>query len=117
MNVIIETHHVTLPPHADSDIAARMRSVFSRLASRVARLKVTLKDINGPRGGRDKVCVLRAELVDGGEIVIEDRSDRLRTAVNACLKRGRTAISRELKRRRSDRRRVFAAAEPDAEQL
>ena len=104
MIVTIETRHVTLPAHADAEIAARLRKGFSRLAMRVARLKLTLKDINGPRGGKDKVCVLQAQLTDGGELVIEDRSERLRTALNGCLKRGRVALSREIKRRQMHRR-------------
>ena len=104
MDVKVETRHVTLPAHADADIAERLRSGFGRLATRIARLKLTLKDINGPRGGKDKVCVLQAHLTDGRQLVIEDRSERLRTAVTACLKRGRLVVSRELKRRRQPNR-------------
>jgi hypothetical protein len=66
---------------------------------------VTLKDINGPRGGRDKVCMLRAELADGGQIVVIDRSSKMRHAIFGCLRRSKSLIAREVKRRRMQHRR------------
>ncbi len=116
MNVTLEARHVALPRHAGPSIVTRVRTVLSRFAGKVARLDVTLKDINGPRGGRDKVCVLRAELADGGQVVVVDRDTRLRVALNGCLRRSRQLLSRELRRRRgrSRRQRVRAFAEQTA---
>jgi hypothetical protein len=103
MNVTVETHHVSLPRHADRSIAERAQTVFSRLASRITHLTVTLKDAKGPRDGEDKICILRAQLADGGQILVVDRSTRLRNALGGCLKRAKLLISKEIKRRQQRR--------------
>ncbi len=105
MNVRLETHHVVLPNNSGANLAARVGRVFSRLASGISNLHVTLKDINGPRGGRDKVCVLRAELAGGGQVVVIDRSSKMRRAIVSCLRRGRSLVAKEVKRRRAKNRR------------
>ena len=105
MDIRLQTQHVTLPRRALSRIRDRVRSGLDRMTERVARLQVTLKDINGPRGGRDKVCILRAELVDGGQVVVIDRAANLRRAIARCLQRSKRVIDREVKRRHRERRR------------
>ena len=105
MDIRLQTQHVTLPRRALSRIRDRVRSGLDRMTERVARLQVTLKDINGPRGGRDKVCILRAELVDGGQVVVIDRAANLRRAIARCLQRSKRVIDREVKRRHRARRR------------
>jgi hypothetical protein len=101
MEVKVQTHKIELPGKSRTELAERIRDSFSRLSSRVARLHVTLKDINGPRGGRDKVCVLRAELRDGGEVMVVDRSSRLRSALMRSMRRARGLIDREVQRRQA----------------
>jgi hypothetical protein len=105
MEIRLQTQHVVLPRRALARIGTRVRDALERLTGRVARLQVTLKDINGPRGGRDKVCILRAELVDGGQVVVVDRAPNLRRAIARCLQRSKRVIDREVKRRHRARRR------------
>ena len=105
MDIRLQTQHVTLPRRALSRIRTRVKNGLERMTERVARLQVTLKDINGPRGGRDKVCILRAELVDGGQIVVIDRAANLRRAISRCLHRSKRVIDREVKRRHRAKRR------------
>lgn len=105
MDIRLQTQHVVLPRRALSRIRTRVREGLERVAERVTRLQVTLKDINGPRGGRDKVCILRAELVDGGQVVVIDRAANLRRAMARCLQRSKRVIDREVKRRQRARRR------------
>ncbi len=69
----------------------------------VRELRITLEDVNGPRGGRDKQCKLRAR-VGSTEVVlvcrgfsefavVEDAFDRLRNQL-ARLHERRTSIDR-----------------------
>ncbi len=104
MNVNVQAHHVALPPHAGSSLAARAKAFMARLQKGVARLDMTLKDINGPRGGRDKVCMIRAELADGGQVVVIDRDSSLRRAIGRALTRTRRLVSAELQKRQARRR-------------
>lgn len=100
MEIHVNSHRVALPAHASADIARRVRFVFDRLAPSVARLHITLKDVNGPKGGRDKVCVVRAELAGGGQVVVQDRSARMRRALGRGLRRAKSIITEQVRRRR-----------------
>ena len=104
MEILVHSHNVVLPPHGSADIATRIRFLFGRLAANVSRLHITLKDVNGPRGGRDKVCVIRAELAGGGQIVVQDRSVRMRQSIGRGLRRARAMVSEQVRRRREKRR-------------
>lgn len=105
MEILVHSHNVVLPPHASADIATRIRFMFGRLAANVSRLHITLKDVNGPRGGRDKVCVIRAELAGGGQVVVQDRNTRMRRAIGRGLRRAKGMVSETVRRRRARRRR------------
>ncbi len=99
MEITLQAHRVALPRRSRLRLRERIRSGFGHFGQRIASLRVTLKYVNGPRGGRDKMCVLRAALSDGGQVVVIDRSDSLRQALSRCLRRSRRAIDREIKRR------------------
>ena len=92
MQVRVDTQHVSLPRRGAATLANRIARVFARAAAQVTRVHITLKDIRGGRNGRNKVCVLRADLADGGQVVVMDRSAKLRRALFRCLRRGRDLI-------------------------
>ena len=104
MNVNVCCQHVTLPSNAGTRLADRARIVLARFRDDIARLDMTLKDINGPRGGKDKVCVVRAEMIDGRQIIIIDRNTSMRRAIGRALQRAKALITREFSRRRRDKR-------------
>lgn len=117
MNVNVQTHHVVLPRHASRDLAHRARTVLERFSSGIARVEMTLKDINGPRGGKDKECVVRAELVDGRTLVVVDRNASMRHSIGNALRRVKLRVANELRRRkdrmRAGKRRRHADVPPE----
>ena len=104
MNITVQAHHVSLPNHAGTSLADRARVVLSRFVEGIDRLDLTLKDVNGPRGGKDKVCVVRADLVDGRRVIVIDRATSLRRAIGRALQRAKGRIANELQRRRVKQR-------------
>ena len=104
MKIQLHTHHVSLPPRSGSSIINQVERRLGLYADRIDKVDVILKDINGPKGGRDKVCHVRARLRDGTSINIEDRASVMRRAIYRCCQRARMSIDRSLKRR-SERRR------------
>ena len=104
MEILVRSQNVMLPPHGSADLATRVRCMFGRMAGNVARLHIALKDVNGPRGGRDKVCVIRAELSGGGHVVVQHRDSRLRRAIGRSLRRAKSMVSEETRRQREKRR-------------
>jgi len=104
MQINLHTHHVTLPRKSGASIAAQFSRRLGLYADRIDKVDVMLKDINGPKGGRDKVCHVRARLCDGTLINIEDRASVLRRAIYRCSQRARLSIGRAVKRRGEQRR-------------
>jgi hypothetical protein len=100
MDVTVETHHAHLPRNNRASLAARIGGAFARFSGHVTRLRITLKDINGPRGGRDKECMVRVELRGGGQVVVVDRAAKMRAAMLRSLRRAKLLVGGEIKRRR-----------------
>ena len=105
MEVLIETQNVILPTNGTSTLRRRVSKAMQRLSTHVSRLHLSIKDVNGKKGGRDKVCTVRATLVQGGQIVVIDKSEKVRRALFRALRRSRSVIRSELKRRRQRQRR------------
>ena len=70
MEVLIETQNVDIPANGASSLRQRVAKVMRNLSANVIRLHLSLKDVNGQKGGRDKVCTVRATLAEGGEVVV-----------------------------------------------
>tara|TARA_R110002110_G_scaffold355224_2_gene564891 strand:- start:66 stop:410 length:345 start_codon:yes stop_codon:yes gene_type:complete len=103
MDVTLDTRNVAVPPTYKSRLARRVSSFFIRFDHSVRRLHVTLKDVNGPRGGKDKVCQMNIELTDGNQIIVQERSNRFVRAMGLCTKRARNLVARQIKKKRPKR--------------
>ena len=104
MDIHIETQNVEIPPHSSTRLRSRVRRVMDQAGLKIASLHLSLRDVNGKKGGRDKVCTVRATLTTGGEIVVIDRSTKMRESLFRALRRSRNVIRRELSRRRQRER-------------
>lgn len=96
----------TIELDADQRQWAERRVLFAmgRFADRIRRVRVTLADVNGPRGGLDKECRVTAQLTRGDPLVAEV----LDSDPGAALARAIDRITRQLAtgyERRRDRRR------------
>ena len=118
MDIQIETQDVEMPAHANKFLRNRIRSAMDKVGLQISRLHLSLRDVNGKKGGRAKVCTVRATLVSGGEVVVIDRGHRVRESLLRALRRSRSLVRRELIRRRQRERkaRVFVPAAAALEQ-
>lgn len=74
----------------------------------VRKVTVRLGDLNGPRGGEDKRCLIQIGLLAGGELVVEDIDPDLYVAIDRAAGRADRTVARRLKRQRDQ-----DAARPD----
>lgn len=77
----------------------RLRNSVRRFGRRVKHLKVSIKDVNGPRGGVDKRCRIIAEIRPSGEVVIEETDAQVQEAIDRASSRLRHSVQRKLDRR------------------
>lgn len=99
---------------AQADMRARM--ALGRQRHHISRVVVSLEDINGPRGGEDKRCVVQVMLAHAGSVVVEDLGQDLRNLIDRSLARAGRSVARRLSRLAHPRypsRRVVYIARPD----
>ena len=81
-------------------IRQRLGLKLGKFASSIERVTVRVKDINGDRGGIDKVCNIKVVVSGLPSVVVEERSDSTRVAVNSALAAVESAVRRVVQRRR-----------------
>jgi ribosome-associated translation inhibitor RaiA len=68
-------------------------------------IEVRLSDVNGPRGGLDKECAVRAVLRRAGVVFVRARGEDAYSTVDKAAGRLKSAVGRRVGRYRSTRRR------------
>lgn len=66
----------------------------------ITRLVVRLSDINGPRGGADKRCVIEMRMKASPAVIIEDTEVDLYVAIDRATMRAGHTLTRRLSRLR-----------------
>jgi len=85
-----------------SHVERRLQFALSRFQDRLARINVHLSDVNGPRGGVDKLCQLRLCVQGLPQIVVKDTEADLYIAVDRAAERAGRLLRCQLRRARGD---------------
>lgn len=83
-----------------NDIERRVGFALDRLSHSIREVRVSLADVNGPRGGVDQQCVLTITSSFGGPVVASALEETRGEAVVKSLKRGRRRLEQKLVRQR-----------------
>lgn len=83
----------------------RVAFVFRRHAASAPRATVQLSDLNGPRGGIDKECVLEINTAGTGPLVIRAVADNWHAALNRALARASLLLKKLMRRNRDTQQR------------
>ncbi|WP_052691954.1 HPF/RaiA family ribosome-associated protein [Teredinibacter purpureus] len=81
-------------------INRRISFAFSRTEHAIHSTAVTVSDINGPKGGIDKECLVVIKPAGMAEIVVSERQPNFRQAIDRCIARANQSLARKLKRNR-----------------
>lgn len=95
---------VPLTPDLREHIEQSLGQAFSRCTAGIRGVRLSLADINGPKGGEDIRCRVHARGEDGDMIVREQGENPFEAVARACA-RARQTLARRAARRRSIRRR------------
>jgi ribosome-associated translation inhibitor RaiA len=82
--------------HVRGKLARRLR----KFAESIERVSLRCEDVNGPRGGVDRVCRVKVVLRGLPSVVFEQRDVSLNAAVDLALDGVERAVRRALQRRR-----------------
>jgi hypothetical protein len=81
----------------------RLHFALARFGARIARVTVFLDDVNGPRGGVDKVCRIVVRLRSGADVVATVEDVDWVAAVDRATTRIGHSVGREVARTRTAR--------------
>jgi hypothetical protein len=101
MRVEIRRGDLEVDAKTQERVERRVHFAFSRFAPRVERVRVRLYDVNGPRGGVDKVCQVTATVTPWGGANVAEADPVLEAAIDRAVNRAGRAVARLVERRRA----------------
>lgn len=76
----------------------RMTHALNQHADHVASVKLQIRDINGPRGGCDKECMVIVGLLPSKSLVVKQTHEELYVAISLAADRVKRVVGRTLAR-------------------
>ena len=94
MNLFVRSSNVALTQPIRTYIDRRVRMVMGRFGRKIARVSVRISDVNGPRGGVDKLCRIEARFWGSLPVIVEDAAVDLRPAIDRSIYRMGRVVAR-----------------------
>lgn len=104
MQMNVHAVGLSLTPALSQHAQERFLHALNQHDSRVAAVNVTLRDINGPRGGFDKEVDVTVRLVRGAVMVFKEIHTDMYAAISAAAERVKNTVGRRLARMKERRK-------------
>ncbi|TSA11136.1 MAG: HPF/RaiA family ribosome-associated protein [Betaproteobacteria bacterium] len=111
MQIDIQARGFKLTEGLRTQAERRVRFALGSTSGRVRSVVMRLADENGPRGGLDKRCTIRASLPGGPPVIIEHQEADLYVAIDRAADRAARAVSRRLEKTSTGRKNVTSTAD------
>lgn len=102
MELTITDLNVEMTNENKKQIKQKTHKVFERFYENIQKVTLTLNDVNGPKGGDDKVCKVVIHTRGMPDIVVTDNKSVAMSAVNTALSRARSTLIKKLKRKQKN---------------
>lgn len=99
MQVEIRSRGFALTDALREHVERRLSFALSRVNEHVRRVQVRLADVNGPRGGVDKLCRIQVSLNRRESVLVEDTAVDVYAAIDRAAARAGRSVMRRLGRR------------------
>ena len=100
MQIEIQARNFSLTSALRGHVERRLGFALSTRHEYIDRIEVRLSDINGPRGGQDKCCLIQVILPQITDVVVEDTESNMYAAINRAVDRTSRTVARRLERHR-----------------
>lgn len=108
MELSIRGRHLALSDPLKRYAMRRLRFSVGAFDSHISSIDVRLTDVNGPRGGIDKQCLIAVILQPIGRVFVRAMGSDAYAAIDRAATRIRTVVVRKLARRKDVRDRTLA---------
>jgi putative sigma-54 modulation protein len=99
MRVVVRGQSLEVSEVLHDHVEHRLRFALRPFSGQISRVVVRLRDLNGPRGGVDKLCRIEVHLAGAGKVIADGLHAGLYAAVDLAADRVRRSIVRALERR------------------
>jgi len=106
MQIDIQSRSFLLTGALENHAHNRLGFTFLHASSRVNRVRVTLSDLNGPRGGVDNCCPVEVRLEGLPVVIVKDVQSDMYTAIDRAVGRAARTVKRHLAQQGSRRHRA-----------
>lgn len=100
MQVHMVSPEFSITPSLREYLEHRLHAAFSPVRGRIGEIVVRLRDLNGPRGGRDMQCQVLVTMPGKPAVVIREVQENMYNAIDRAIKRAAYRASRIVSRRR-----------------
>lgn len=100
MEIAVRARDIVWNEDLEQQVQRSIEFAVDRHRSRIDRISVYVTDLNGPRGGVDKLCQITAEVRGAKPVMILEKGDDILAAVKRAVRRLAYRIGRRLHRRR-----------------
>jgi hypothetical protein len=102
MELTITDLKIELSTENLSQIRIKALNMFDKFYDQVQVIKITVDDVNGPKGGKDKNCKVVIYSKGMPDIVITDSQLSALSAVNLALSRAKMTFLKKIKRKQKN---------------
>lgn len=95
MKIEILLDSVKNPTELRDKIGRRLRKVFSRHKDELAEVEVSIRDVNGEKGGADKLCKIQLKRPGASPIVVSSLEVCVESALQRCVKKALYSFRRD----------------------
>ena len=107
MKIDIRSHGLTLNPLVQRQIERRLYIALRSFDRHVDEVSVSIRDVNGPRGGDDLLGQVIVRFRRGLPIVVRAKDDSIHKLVGQMATAVRRAVKSRIRRRRTRLRRLL----------
>lgn len=100
MNVDVNWSALNFNDTSKDFVSRRLSFLVERFRTIITRVSVRFSDINGPKGGVDKQCVVSVKLWTSGKITVKGEGTEYLPVFQASLERLIRSVRRELAKQR-----------------
>lgn len=100
MQVHFMTSEFELTPSLRDHLTRRLRFAFVSLQNKIQSISVRLRDLNGPKGGRDMLCQVAVVIPGRPTVLIKDIQEDMYAAIDSAFKRASYRATQMITRHR-----------------
>ena len=113
MKILVWLDESSLQQNSEEEVAEVVVNALERIAGKVSRVTVSIRDTNGIKGGVDKLCRLTAHLMSGDVITLSDQTGVVLDSVVNASRRLQASVIKSLQRSNLHRNRISFADTKD----